>query len=193
MHRPEFRFRRRWNLGFRNNRTIPLTWKNPQLFGVPYLWTRIPAVTRPLMYSCSAATSMISNIFASFSSNSLRTSIKAADLRISIRTPYAASSRETSNPSRACPDCDPACLAERWSEAYPSRVGPREPINPGPRSRAVVIGCGLTPVKNLFRLQLQNICPRCMSTTTSKGTDHRVTYKMNVYIKFNKKIYTSKN
>jgi hypothetical protein len=55
----------------------------------------------------------------------------------------------------------------------------------------VVIGCGLTPVKILFRLRLQKICPRRMSTTTCKGTAHGLTPKMNIYTKFNKKIYIS--
>jgi hypothetical protein len=54
---------------------------------------------------------------------------------------------------------------------------------------AVVIGCGLTPVKILFCLRLQKICPRRNTTTTCKGTAHGLTYKMNVYIKFNKKKY----
>jgi hypothetical protein len=60
-------------------------------------------------------------------------------------------------------------------------------------SRIVVIGCGLTPVKILFRLRLQKNCPRRNTTTTCKGTAHGLTYKMNVYIKFNKKnIYLKK-
>ncbi len=58
---------------------------------------------------------------------------------------------------------------------------------------AVVIGCGLTPVKICFCLRLQKNCPRRNTTTTCKGTAHGLTYKMNVYIKFNKKIYISKN
>ena len=57
----------------------------------------------------------------------------------------------------------------------------------------VVIGCGLTPVKILFRLRLQKICTRRNTTTTCKGSTHGLTYKMNVYIKFNKKIFISKN
>ena len=57
----------------------------------------------------------------------------------------------------------------------------------------VVIGCGLTPVKILFRLRLQKIYPQCNTTTTCKGSTHGLTSKMNVYIKFNKKIYISKN
>jgi hypothetical protein len=56
----------------------------------------------------------------------------------------------------------------------------------------VVIGCGLTPVKILFRLRLQKNYPRRNTTTTCKGTAHGLTYKMNVYIKFNKNIYISK-
>ncbi len=69
------------------------------------------------------------------------------------------------------------------------------PINTGLAKSysEVVIGCGLTPVKILFRLQLQKTFPRCMSTTTAKGTDHGLPYKMNIYIKFNKKTNISKN
>ncbi len=47
----------------------------------------------------------------------------------------------------------------------------------------VVIGCGLTPVKILFRLRLQKIYPRRNTTTTCEGTDHGLTPKLNIYTK----------
>jgi hypothetical protein len=43
------------------------------------------------------------------------------------------------------------------------------------RHIAVVIGCGLTPVKILFRLRLQKIYPLRNTTTTCKGTAHGLT------------------
>ena len=53
----------------------------------------------------------------------------------------------------------------------------------------VVIGRGPTPVKILFRLRLQNIYPRRMSTTTCKGTDHGLMSKLNIYKNIIKNIY----
>ncbi len=57
-----------------------------------------------------------------------------------------------------------------------------DPSQP-PTHEAVVYISRLTPVKILFRLRLQKICPWRNPTYVSKGTDHGLTPKLNIYTK----------